>query len=1113
MDTMLFMDPSSPYHENRLSIPTFTTSTNSNTGLLSNITHATSSAATTATRSVLSRSTRSYDLVDGGSERGTDDFLSFSGNTSPLLSEGSKGDDGTGLQRRRHNNSTNDFTTSPARFDDVEEEEESPAVARSRSSTNAVPLHQPVVRRASTKGVTVRHPTPGLQTLKGAYTANVAHLEQSAEKLSMTSSIEDSIRKAYDEQKRSDSRQSSMRQSSLMDIMTSFASDADGRQFASPSQITSPTQFASPTQITSPTQFASPTSIIDVNGAARLGGYSPGGAVLMKGRADSRSSKTSNYGMRPEPELEGRPLDQFVSLSRQNSYMSSHLSRSASIAERDEEAGETRQPLAIRNLSHDDIDVDDERNDLSLEPESPVTADTQSEMENAQQLFDDFDGQHYANSIPPAPAPAPEPAPEPRPNLEERRSSSGNTLTMARPKSYADPLTGQQMIFYPAPVPSMLQLPQRLSMRPSPATREKRRTQVLANIPPAARQSAIWLPDVVEAEPGETDSVRASQYLPENLRQSTGDLRQSTGDLRQSAIDRRATQDLSHMPDQLRANTFFEQPPAHQLVEIKEQSAVKTLDDILDASAFAPVTAFTGHAFAGTLGAEIYGTDDHRRTRTKSQLLLPAAEPAKQKRASSFFGLRGGDKSAEKLATRRTTTMSSMLGLDKSPAYEPVDADKSSPRLPDDDNDAADSDPEQPPHEQMDERYAEEMYTGAPTTLLAELQLRKQQAKARTQPSLAPGGFRSTLLEMDAVAGVSSRTRQQKRVTLAWQGRAAAQEQAAQDDDDDDVPLGVLFPEQARQQLDTAARPMGLMERREMEDNEPLSRRRDRLLGRQRLQREPLRRGSPMLGLPAAGGHNGSSETITPEGEENALPSARPVSGAFSSELLHQFGGDEAAAAAGAEAEGAVAEENETLGQRRRRLIAEREAREREVAAQAPAQAAAGGALGPRPPLKQRRSMADLLGAHPAKGAGHAREGSREFPHLREHQMYQQQQQMQQQQQYAQPQQYTPQQQYAQPQQYAMPQQYALPQQYAQQQYAPPDEAMATRMMQMRVRAQQAAAQQQPQPQAQMGAGWQEQQAQWQYWARMQGMPAGAGAGGVDMVEQWRRSVLSHGGA
>ncbi|KFY62868.1 hypothetical protein V496_04343 [Pseudogymnoascus sp. VKM F-4515 (FW-2607)] len=927
---MLFMDPPAASHrdENQNPGPTAASPINTLTssGFLSN----------TTAPSALSRSTqRSYDPIDG-SDRDADGF--FSANTSPLLttSEGSKGDDFVGFRRRLDIETT---TTSPARFD-IDDDD--------TATASTALLHEPVVRRARTRGVRVRHPTPGLQTLQGAYTSNVVQLERSAEKLSMTSSIEDSIRNAYDEVKKSDSRMNSLRQSSLMNLVTDIPYEAVPNQITSAVEVASPTNFASPTYITSPTRetnsshSTTSTSILDVNNAARSGGYSPGGAVILgaRPRADSKSSKTSKYGTRPEPEMEGRPLSEFVP-SRNNSYLSSrNVSRAPSIAEKEEEAeAEVRRPLAIRNLSADDIDVDEEKTDIGLN--KAVPDDSQSEIEQAQELFDDFDGQHYANMpAPPAPPPPPPPAAVPRLEMEKRRDSSANTLSMARPKSYADPLTGQQMVFYPAPVPSMLMLPQKLSNRPSPAKREKRRTQALSTLPPIALQSAPWLQDVVEGEAEQpqqpqqaqqvSDEVLDAEYLAQHHKQKVG--------------GRRSTQDLLHMPEHLRANEYFEQPQPHQLVEIKGQSAVATLDNILDASAYAPVSAFTDHAYAGHLGAEVYGNHDPRSTRTKSTLLTP--DPPK-KRASSFFGLGlgGGDKSDR----ARSTTVTSILGLDKTPSYTAVAEDSQSPRLPD--SPPADDGFDQPPSPR--ERDHEDMYSGAPTTLLAELQLRKQQAKTRTQHPPQLAGSRSTLLQLDAVALVESKARQQKRVTLAWQDPHPSI--AAAEEEDDDVPLGVLFPGQALQQLDRASRPMGLMERRELEDNEPLSRRRDRLLGRGELQREPLRRLTPEPG-------HGTPE---PAEDANPLPNARPVSGDFSLELLHQFGDPAAPAAAPEE------EEEETLGQRRRRLLAEREA---------------SAAQGARPAPKQRRSMADILSAHPVGRAG-------EYPHLAEHLQQKQQQQ------------------------------------------------------------------------------------------------------------------------
>lgn len=1009
---MLFMDTPAVSHRDENPGPTAASpiARLTSSGFLSN----------TTAPSILSRSThRSYDPIDG-SDRDADGF--FSANTSPLLttSEGSKGDDLAGTRKRFDVDTT---ATSPARFGIDDDDTATASIAL---------LHEPVVRRASTRGVRVRHPTPGLQTLQGAYTANVVQLERSAEKLSMTSSIEDSIRNAYDEVKKSDSRMNSLRQSSLMNLVTDIPYEAVPTKLTSAVEVASPTNYAGPAYITSPTRetnsshSTTSTSILDVNNAARSGGYSPGGAVILgaRPRADSKSSKTSRYGTRPEPEMEGRPLSEFVP-SRNNSYLSSrNVSRAPSIAEKEEEA-EVRRPLAVRNLSADDVDMDEEKTDIGLN--KIVTDDSQSEMDQAQELFDDFDGQHYANmAAPPAPPPPPPPGEaEPRPVMEKRRDSSANTLSMARPKSYADPLTGQQMVFYPAPVPSMLMLPQKLSNRPSPAKREKRRTQALSTLPPLALQSAPWLQDVVEGETEQPqqvpDEVLDAEYLAQHHKQKVG--------------GRRSTQDMLNMPEHLRANVYFEQPQPHQVIEIKSQSAVATLDNILDASAYAPVSAFTDHAFAGHLGAEVYGNHDARTTRTKSQLLTP--EPPK-KRASSFFGLGlgGGDKNDRS----RSTTVTSMLGLDKTPSYTAVAEDSQSPRLPPSPSGGDGFDrPPSPP-----ERDQEDMYSGAPTTLLAELQLRKQQAKTRTQHPPQPAGSRSTLLELDAVALVESKARQQKRITLAWQDPHPSI--AAAEEEDDDVPLGVLFPGQALQQLDRASRPMGLMERRELEDNEPLSQRRERLLGRSGLQREPLRRLTPEPG----------HATPEPAEDANPLPNARPVSGAFSLELLNQFGDPSPPAAAPEE------EEEETLGQRRRRLLAEREA------------AAAQGA---RPAPKQRRSMADILTAHPAASRG-------EYPHLAEHLQQQQQQRGQQGGGHRQT-------------VFGAPPVYPeMGMNYQNQVNGGVGSGMSGREMVEQMKAIRA---------RQQGMGG---QPMWQGWA---GQAQGAPQGGVDMVERWRRSVMSPG--
>jgi len=156
---------------------------------------------------------------------------------------------------------------------------------------------------------------------------------------------------------------------------------------------------------------------------------------------------------------------------------------------------------------------------------------------------------------------------------------------------------------------------------------------------------------------------------------------------------------------------------------------------------------------------------------------------------------------------------------------------------------------------------------------------------------------------------------------------------------------------------------MGLMERRDMEDNEPLSRRRDRLQGRpQQIQRA-------ITTIPFRGARSPveDEETLAQRvrrmkeegGPSNNLPKARPVSGDFASEMMSQFGGDlldakdkgkEISTQPSPEEDN---EDEETLGQRRKRLQIEKEAQEKEAV------------------LSKRHSLANLLQAHPSAGASH----------------------------------------------------------------------------------------------------------------------------------------------
>jgi hypothetical protein len=867
----------------------------------------------------------------------------------------------------------------------------SPATAADFANPQRSKAKSLVVRTASGRKPALRHPTPDLQVLQGAYTGNIEHLERTAERLSMTSSIDLAIKELHDEQKRSDSRRSSL---------------ASVPEMARISR-----------------QMSNASSIVEVNSAARSGGYSPGGFIMSpKGsitaagrmRSVSKSSKSSKYGSRPEPEMEGRPLDSLMSSAPSYIPTSPALDRSISIEEQDEESSTLTKPVV------DQFDFAD-RAAYSEHPESyevrPVTA-TSTYTANEQAMFEGFDGDHtdyvpqeeqlLPQSLPPPPRASipsflahfefedvpqepgesqePQESPKPPdPPIHSRsmsgndllmpdrgrRVSSGNRLSTARPQSYADPSTGQQMVYYPAPVPMMLNLPQKLSKNPSSLAKNKRRSQVMSNIPAAARSSAIWLPDVLENEPelAEDEGVQSQEYLPQHQRVTMG--------------GRRHTQDLSHLPPQLRASTFFDIPAAPQNVELKEQSAVATLDSILDASAHAPVSAFTDHAFAGHLGSEVYGKPKHDRNRSSTQLL----DHPQKKRTTSFNILKGrrassqtvlldiekDKKRASSAALRPPLKPRMTLDDDEEEdatgrdglARDPLDGDQAirpdSGELGELGEDAVEDGEfdEEGGEGEEDEEKDDLAYHGAPTTLLAELQLRKQQQKLRTR-NLAqayPQGMHSTLLQMDAVAQVEQRSRKQKKVNLAWE--ATDYGPVDNEGSDDDVPLAILYSKKAQDRN----RPVGLLERREMEDNEPLSKRRERITGRPAIPRAVTM--SNVTNTPSEPEVEGETlgqrikrlkekeGAATGSPADLGLPKARPISGDFASEMMSQFGGDllDKTDPKGKGKEVVPPPEDETLGQRRKRLQAEREAAET------------------RPGLSKRHSMATLLQAHPSAGA------------------------------------------------------------------------------------------------------------------------------------------------
>ncbi|KAL8964132.1 MAG: hypothetical protein Q9183_004675, partial [Haloplaca sp. 2 TL-2023] len=670
------------------------------------------------------------------------------------------------------------------------------------------PLRPSMTRMSSSASTPLRHPTPDLQSLQGAYLSNVERLEQSAERLSMGGSdIGEELRKIRMEQKRSESRRSSI----LNPRHGEQSSSSNSRQFSYPNSITGMNSIARSGGFSPEGYFASP------RGSVRSGSYSR--RTSPKARSASNGSRMaqvldSGDGMTSSPTniVTGftpiipppEPPNRVLRVTNDSELPAIDAGRSVA------------SNSLLRASPHP----------ASETVPRPSSADTYQQAQEAG-LFADFDGDHTNTQ---------ERVPSGQSNRDETqiREASSRVSSAGRPQSYLEPVPGEDMVYYPAPVPMMLNLPQKLSKNPTAPNREKRRTQMLAGLNQDARKSANWLPNVGE---GEDDMM---------------------GDEREPSQQQSRRKTVGELPPQLRASLFFDYPSTQQDVEMKGGSAVETLDSILDASAFAPVSAFTDHPIAGRVGKEVYG----KSAADRRSSYMPLEEPDK-KRKSSLNLLKKRNSSTnlldESVQKRNSSLLSLAFGKRKS-SVQQLDQDADDPELlagpmPSEvtpvrngDEVAENAEDEEPEffdaHSEIDGDRADEeselinSYSGAPTTLLAELQLRKEQQKTRnrTAATAFPDGMHSTLLELDAVAQIQKQARFKKHTQLAWEDPNAPQS-GAQDVDDDDVPLGVLFPGRkpnlngTRGGNDDYDRPLGLIARREMEDNEPLSQRRARLRG------------------------------------------------------------------------------------------------------------------------------------------------------------------------------------------------------------------------------------------------------------------------------------------
>ncbi|KAJ5823359.1 hypothetical protein N7447_005699 [Penicillium robsamsonii] len=513
--------------------------------------------------------------------------------------------------------------------------------------------------------------------------------------------------------------------------------------------------------------------------------------------------------------------------------------------------------------------------EAELERRASVASNDTSQQ--ARTLFTDFDGVHFTP-------------------MEPGRQVSLEQPPLARkPEHYKHPQAGENMVFYPAPVPRMLNLPPKLSRKEN-IDRDKRRTRIAGAITADDRKSTVMLPDGDQKDP-----------------------RDGHGDKRKSKL-----------PPHLRASVFFDQPGTSLQVEVKQDSAVATLESILDASANAPVSAFTDHPYAGHIGAFIYNKSK-RKTLTKDM-----AGQKTNRLSRATIGQPYSTNNVDEYGDPVTSPHGSEAGNDSYRNHDEHVHERGS--------EGTDTESDEQSEDEEDEDEEELDYVGPPNTLIAELELRKHELKhrRRTVVPVAFHGMRTTLLEMDEMAQKQSDKRRQRPVALAWEGR----------DEDEDVPLAMLYPEKANVEDDD--RPLGLIEKRQQEENEPLSSRRARLRGEPVPQPEKrpatVYAAEPPAHVPEPAAESESETEIETLAERlQRLKGHNRSESKFASDLMAEI--DTRAGVAPKDAQEVPGpSEEETLAQRRSRL-------QKEAAAQ----------LGPAKNPRMRRSMAALTQGRPAQ--------------------------------------------------------------------------------------------------------------------------------------------------
>ncbi|KAF3939939.1 hypothetical protein ABW19_dt0206155 [Dactylella cylindrospora] len=358
--------------------------------------------------------------------------------------------------------------------------------------------------------------------------------------------------------------------------------------------------------------------------------------------------------------------------------------------------------------------------------------------EVARDPFDDFDGVHFTK--------APRPGASTAPDVDTRRF----TADPVKPH-FAEPTEGKDLVYYPAPVPVMLNLPPKLS---------NPRGQSHASAP----------------KPGPED--------PQVKRDAATSFRRSLA-----------------------------------LKAYRSKADVSSLfDNILDATVASPVLSVVNHSVSNNT-PRLPGNGGH--VRTNSKLSLHENEDCSSNAEDMSIGRDDGTRHDSQYL-RNFSPLAENAAQSSAPELEITTQDLDSVGNEGTEGRARASYYPHSEHSQTDD----DDVPFVPATLLAELESRKTQQRARTnKPKLLRDTAQaSTLLERDAIAEVKKQARKRGPVNLAWQTDQPAFEEA-----EDDVPLGVLYANKLSSRPDETLRTPGLLAMREAEDNEPLRRRQERL--------------------------------------------------------------------------------------------------------------------------------------------------------------------------------------------------------------------------------------------------------------------------------------------